>query len=320
MRSIERQVYRAALLVVVVILSSVLRAGEPPSVELETRPDRIEIRIGGETLADYVFRDDRILRPYFANAHAPGTVLVTRRHPPVEGEDRSADHAAMHPGIWLAFGDMGGSDFWRNRGRVEHLEFVGQPKAQRAAAAFTVRNRYRDGERTVCFETCRHTIVARPGGYFLTYDSTFENSENAFSFGDQEEMGLGIRMDDSLRVKGGSGRILGSHGQLNEREVRGSTAKWCDYSGTLDGRRVGIVLMQHPENFRNSWYHARDYGLLVANPFGRKALTGGEASTVTVEPGETLRLRYALYVYSSPQDTPPDYEAVYREYVEMDGG
>jgi hypothetical protein len=282
------------------------------------KSDRIELNIGGETIADYVFRDDRILRPYFANVHAPGHVLVTRQHPPAKGEDLSSDHADMHPGIWLAFGDLGESDFWRNRGRVEHVEFLDPPRAEAGGARFTVRNRYRDGERTICFETCTHLIVARPDGYCLTYDSTFENGESKFSFGDQEEMGLGIRMNDALRVKGGSGRILGSEGQENERDVRGSTAKWCDYSGIVEGRRVGIVLMQHPENFRPSWYHARDYGLLVANPFGRKALTGEEASTVTVEPRQTLRLRYGMYVYSTPADAPSNYEAMYRDYLEME--
>ena len=28
------------------------------------------------------------------------------------------DHPTMHPGLWLAFGDINGADFWRNKGRV----------------------------------------------------------------------------------------------------------------------------------------------------------------------------------------------------------
>jgi hypothetical protein len=33
---------------------------------------------------------------------------------------------------------------------------------------------------------------------------------------------------------------------------------------------IGVALLEHPSNFRHpTWWHARDYGLLSANPFGR---------------------------------------------------
>ena len=317
MRCVDRQILACAAIWVLTAAPARLWGDETPPVTLKTDRDRVTILLGPDLVASYVYRDEKILRPHFANVFAPGAVRVTRVQPPVKGENLSSDHGEMHPGVWLAFGDLGGSDFWRNRGRVEHVEFVEPPRAKGTTAAFTVRNRYRDGERTVCLETCTHRVIAQPGGYYLTCDSTFENGESAFSFGDQEEMGLGIRMSDALRVKGGSGRILGAEGQANEEQVRGSTAKWCDYSGTIDGRRAGIILMQHPDNFRPSWYHARDYGLLVANPFGQKALSGGDASEVTVEPGQNLRLRYGLYVYSTPADAPPDYEAAFEDYLKL---
>ena len=38
--------------------------------------------------------------------------------------------------------------------------------------------------------------------------------------------------------------------------------------------------MPGPGNFGRSWFQARDYGLLVANPFGRRYFTGGEPSRV----------------------------------------
>jgi len=47
-------------------------------------------------------------------------------HPPRAGKD-STDHDRMHPGIWLGFGDVSGVDFWRNRGRMEHVRFAEPP-------------------------------------------------------------------------------------------------------------------------------------------------------------------------------------------------
>src|SRR5205823_7207276 len=94
----------------------------------------------------------------------------------------------------------------------------------------------------------------------------------------------------------------------NEKEVWGRQTDWCDYSGVLTIKKVagendlslrmGLLLVPHPQNFRRSWMHARDYGLLVANPFGQRAFTKGPASRIEVKPGETLRLRFGIWSYA----------------------
>src|SRR5688572_9439484 len=76
-----------------------LRAEEFTAVK---EVDRLVIARGGRPLAHFVFNDQQIRRPYFAHVKTLSGVQVTRAHPPVEGAD-PVDHAAMHPGIWLAF-------------------------------------------------------------------------------------------------------------------------------------------------------------------------------------------------------------------------
>ena len=61
------------------------------------------------------------------------------------------------------------------------------------------------------------------------------------------------------------------------------------------------LIFAHPDNFRPSWWHNRNYGAMVANAFGRKAMRQGETSAVPIEPGETLRLRYGVYWHSSEE-------------------
>jgi hypothetical protein len=220
----------------------------------------------------------------------------------------------MHPGIWLALGDLGGADFWRNKGRVTHERFTTAPEVKEGVLRFAVRNRYLDQERLVCQEDAAYSLGVVNGGYLLSWDSTFSGSE-PFAFGDQEEMGLGIRLATPLCVKGGSGTITTSAGKRNEQEAWGTQAKWCDYSGTVAGRRVGMLLMPHPENFRPSWLHVRDYGLAVANPFGQKAFTRGMASRVEIKPGEKLRLRLGVWIYDAPAGKEPDFDNVQEGYV-----
>jgi hypothetical protein len=293
------------------------RADDLPEFGVATEPGKVVISVGGQAVATYVFADPETPRPYFAHVSAPGGVQATRNHPPVEGADRT-DHAAYHPGIWMAFGDLGGADVWRNKGRVVHEAFVEAPAVQAGRAAFTVRNRYEHPDGTlVCRELCRYTLLVRPSGYLLLWDSAF-SADDPFYFGDQEEMGLGIRVATPMAVESG-GTILDAKGRKNGRAVWGNASDWCDYRGAIDGRRVGLTIFCHPDNFRPSWFHARDYGLLVANPFGQRAFGKGEASKVVVEPGDTLRLRYGLLLHAGTEGSRPDLDAAYADFVELAG-
>jgi hypothetical protein len=288
---------------------------EQPLVAFRPRAGELKIEVEGRPFATYVFHDARIPRPYFAHVHTRDGIQVTRNHPPKPGVD-PADHAELHPGIWLAFGDLSGADFWRNKARVEHVGFRDGPSASDRRGTFSVRNRYVDGRREVCREDCRYTIVDDPAGVFLIADSAFAGDE-PFAFGDQEEMGLGLRVASAIRVKGGRGRMLNSDGLVNEKQIWGKAADWCDYSGPIDGRQVGMTVMPDPANFRRSWFHARDYGFVAANPFGRHALTRGETSSVRVEPGKRFRLRFGVWVHSDRDSNRPDVPAAYRRFVDL---
>jgi DUF1680 family protein len=285
-------------------------------VEFLEEPGRLRITAGGAPVATYVFRDDAIPRPYFAHLNAPGGVRVSRNHPPAAGTD-PADHAALHPGLWLAFGDISGVDTWRNKALVEHERFVARPAGGEGRGHFAVRNAYRRAPRQPPFghEVCDVTVFVRQSGYLLVLRSGFSPSGSDLVFGDQEEMGLGLRVATPLSVNKG-GRILDADGHHNEREVRGSAAVWCDYSGPVGDRLAGVTLMPDPANFRKGWFHARDYGLLVANPFGRKALTKGPESRVTVRPGEILRLGFGVLLHAAPAGAPTDLKEAYRDYLD----
>jgi hypothetical protein len=77
---------------------------------------------------------------------------------------------------------------------------------------------------------------------------------------------------------------------------------------------VGLKIMCDPGNFRPTRYHARDYGFVAANPFGRKCFKAGDESKVVVKPGETLRLRYGVLIHDSPAATSPDLAAEFETF------
>ncbi len=312
---------RIALTLLLMVTAQLASAERLPEFGFRIRDRAVEITTDGEPLATYVFRDDKITRPYFAHVRLAGQQL-TRNHPPVDGTD-ATDHATMHPGIWLSFGDISGHDYWRLKARTQHVEFVQKPHAEGGELAFAVRNRYlsTDGNQTICEEVARFRFAALaepPGSFLLFWDSTFSSDQGDFYFGDQEEMGLGVRVATPLAVntKAG-GRILNSHGQRDERELWGKAAAWCDYGGLVDDSRLGIVLLPHPDNFRPCWFHARNYGFVAANPFGRKAFRAGPPSKVAVRKGESLRLRFGVLLYASPKEQREnDWAKVLEAYVQ----
>jgi hypothetical protein len=294
-------------------LASPAQAEEAPAVRFEKSADTLEIAIGGRPFATYVLRDERTPRPHFRHLHAPSGIQITRNHPPVPGRDLD-DHPTFHPGLWLAFGDLDGADFWRNQAAVRHVGYINEPVGGAGQGSFTVRNAYESGGQTLCTEECGIEIRVRPAGTLLIWTSTFRSDERDFAFGDQEEMGLGVRMATPLAVVNG-GRIKNSDGLKNEADVWGQQAHWGQYWGVLDGREAGAFLMPDPRNFRRSWFHARDYGLLVANPFGRNAFTKGNKSRVVVKKGEPFRLRFGVLFYDAPPDKSPEGPAVYQDFL-----
>ncbi len=288
-------------------------AATDDSLEFHPSAGEVEVLIRGQPIAVYVYQDDQILRPYFSQLKLPSGIQVTRNHPPVEGTDL-ADHATMHPGLWLGFGDISGADFWRNKARVEQVELAEKPATSKPGRSLAVRNRYHAGERVLGEQSCLYTFRGMKNGWLLTLDTTFRPSDADVYFGSQEEMGLGVRVATPLAVRNGGG-MIDSEGRKNEKQIWGNVARWVDYHGVIRGAKAGVLLMPHPENSRPCWFHARDYGLVVANPFERPGKAAAVPGRFQVKRGEDFRLRFGVYLHEGDFDPNEAYET----YVKSGG-
>lgn len=267
------------------------------------KPDRLIIKQSGAMIGEFVFADATTRRPFFANLRAPGGISVTRTWPPVEGVD-ATDHADMHPGVWLAFGDISGQDFWRNKATMKHESFALPPAWKNDHLAFATLSSLlaTDGTKMAAMR-CDFSLAPKGHELHLTWAAAITPEMDGFYFGDQEEMGLGVRMATPLTEKNG-GLITSSTGKTTAKATWGQPAEWCDYSGTLNGIKAGIKVIPDPANFRPSWWHNRDYGVFVANPFGRKAMKQGETSRLQVRKGETLHLGFTVHFHTKTASPP----------------
>lgn len=279
----------------------------------------VAVKLGDRVVARYVTHDPLVPRPYWCALKTPAGLAVTREHPPRPELD-ATDHVGIHTGLWLSFGDLNGQDYWRLKARTEFVRFEQMPRAAGETGEFTTVQHYWKADNTavIAEETCRVVVQTTPTGYLLALDSTFHPVNTDLVFGDQEEMGLGIRLATPLAVdRKLGGRILDSTGRKNGGEVWGKTSPWCDYSGIDKGRWIGATLFSSPQNFRPSWNHARDYGFLAVNPFGRQAFTGQDPSRIIVKQGETLRLKFGVAIHDTVTEAEAQPAHDYERFVKL---
>ena len=134
----------------------------------------------------------------------------------------------------------------------------------------------------------------------LLWDSTFQNDKRDFYFGDQEESGLAIRVATPLNVQGGTGTIINDSGEKNGAGTWGRPMRWIDYSGKINERQVGLMIVPAADNPRQCWSHSRDYGVLVANPFPKQPKERREPYVKTwIKKGQPFRIRYAVLIHDT---------------------
>lgn len=259
----------------------------------------VDVMLGGQLFARYDATTGPN-KPYFHPVYAPGRRLVVRGYPVATRPGETSDHI-HHRGLWFTHGSVNGEDYWaETQSRTVNTGYqglVGGP----IYAAFTATTDWisKEGKR-IAQDTREVTAYDLDGCRILDISITMKPVGEALVFGDTKEGSFGLRLADSMRLRGGDGHIVNSEG-LTDGATWGKRAAWVDYSGTVDGATVGVAILEHPSSFRHpTYWHVRDYGLFTANPFGMHDFEQGmsaNAGVHTVPVGGSLELRYRVLVH-----------------------
>ena len=122
---------------------------------------------------------------------------------------------------------------------------------------------------------------------------------------------MALRLAETMRLKPNkhnagkpSGHIVQSTG-ARDGETWGKRAAWCDYSGPVEGKTLGIAIFDHPKNPRHpTWWHVRDYGLFAANAFGVHDFERDPDKTkgnLKVLAGQSVTFRYRFYFHEGDE-------------------
>jgi len=277
-------------------IAAVAVQADDPGLSFHRADDRIVILNGKHAVSEYVFADPSVPRPYLVNVKTLDGIQVTRNHPVQAGDDQDHPH---HTGIFFTFGDLNGIDFWHLKGRVIHERFSYGPAIEDGGVVIASDTRYEtlDGSKVLATESATLVAQRTAAGVLYRFRHELTPKEEPLRIGSKEEGGLAVRVATPIAISSNAGgRMIDADGRSGGAAIWGQQTNWVDYSGTIRGRHVGVLIVPHVRNFSRCWWHARDYGLLAGNPFGPL----NEKGRVKVVPrDETLTLVYDVLIHSS---------------------
>ncbi len=224
---------------------------------------------------------------------APGGHRVLRAFPFERIRGESEDHP-HHRGLWFAHGDVDGQDFWHDpecRIEVREHEVVGDDTIRFVADWVSPRGVIATEIRTMRFSET-------PGRRRVDIDVELVPTADRLTMGDTKEGTIALRLAPTLRVEGprAMGRLENADG-LRDGECWGRRSRSVIAEGPVGGRLVRVVMTDDtPGTEAPTHWHARTYGLLAANPFGRRAFEGRGApsGSVTLTPDAPFRRRIVV--------------------------
>ena len=273
----------------------------PKGVKLVDVPgERMEVLIDDQLFTAYHY-SQKWARPFLYPLIGPGGKSVTRRLATKEDKDMDHHH---HRSFWVAHGDVNGVDNWseeEGHGKTIHRSFEAVEEGP-VFGRICARGDWVSSEGEKVLEEIRDIKIYNtpPSHRIIDLYLVLKATEGDVVFGDTKEGGVAsLRVETSMEVRNG-GKIENSYGGINEQETWGRRAHWCDYSGPVAGKVVGLALFDHPSSFRHpTYWHVRDYGLMTANPFAISHFTNDpqRRGDYTLRAGEKMEFFFRLYIH-----------------------
>lgn len=321
----------------VLALASSLQAAD---VKLAFKEDAhgVSITVNDKPFASYVI--DQSNKPYLWPVYGPTGKAMTRAFPMQEVDSESKvqrDHY-HHRGITFGHESIAGFDSWAEAGTfadnlknpaaaetaqkriqmlgsIKHVSFTSL-KAQGDKAVISERCEYLDASGKRLFSEDRTmTFSATSETRSIDFDQDLIATDGDISLDDRKDAGLSIRVPSSMAVDSKQGgKILNSEG-VEDKEAWSKAAKWCAYTGPVEGETLGVAFLNHPSSFRYpTRWHVRTYGLFTANPFASKQYDKALPDAAFVlKNGERLKLRHRM-IFHKADVTAPAIEKMFDSY------
>lgn len=291
---------------------------------------RVDITIDGQPFTSYLW-PTTLKKPVLYPLITDEGITVTRGYPLYPRPSERVDHP-HHAGMWFNYGNVNGFDFWNNSdaikpedrakmGTILETKIV-STKSGADRGELVVDSVWVMGTgQQILDQTTRYIFLRRPHERVIDQIVTLKALDRAV-FNDDKEGALGIRVAhwlespdekggvlldangrptkvDAADTIGATGVYLTSEGAKGEA-AWGTRGKWCSLTGNTGDHTVTLAILDHPKNpGYPTYWHARGYGLLAANPLGRSIFDPKQPPfNYTLEKGQTATFRYRVLLIS----------------------
>jgi hypothetical protein len=267
-----------------IVLFPALSRGQSEAVSFMRNGNTIQVTIGNKPFTVYYFNPD-IAKAYLQPLRDAHGIVVTRGFP--IGDTIPAGHQhdrSLEPhqrDMYFGHGKINGYDFWAEKAFLKYYgkgypdnfgrmvfrkvdEMRGGPTSGTIRATFDLEG---PDHKPFARETQEFTFRGDKESRTIDADIVVYADRGPVTFGDTKEGSFALRLAPELDAP--TGKMVDSEGRHGEAEIWGKRADWVDVDGVIDGQSLGVAIMDSPKSFRHpTYWHARGYGLLAANPFG----------------------------------------------------
>jgi len=329
------------------IMNSTSFAQQGVSFVKKADENRVDVHIDGQLFTSYMYPDN-IAKPVLFPLKTLSGKTLTRGFPLESISGERVDHP-HHVGHWFNYGDVNGLDFWNNSEAIPEAKRSGYGTIYHEAIT-----RMDDGQAQGELETLS-TWKTPDGKPLLNEQTTFVFAQEGttrsierittltaienVNFDDNKEGVVAIRVARALELPsdspaiftdaqgnptevkvlnndGVTGNYLSSEG-LEGGDVWGTRAKWVKLYGEMQGEKVALAILDHPDNVGYpTYWHARGYGLFSANPLGQSVFSEGEETlNFKLKKGEAVTFKYKILVHSGSALTAKQLEAAWEAFA-----
>lgn len=278
-----------------------------PGVALKSAGPNLEIAVGGQYFTTYLTNAGP--KPYCWPVIGPTGRPVTRAYPMERVPGETHDHP-HHRSFWFSHDPVNGYKFWSEdphdplTAKTVHTKYLRMTSGPVFGEFVSHVDWLTRENKKVCEDVRRMRVYNIADARVFDFEIAVKATEGPVVFGDNKEGTFGFRVATSIDIKQERGKpkggtLVNSNGE-RDGKVWGKRADWCDYYGPVDGAVVGIAIFDHPRNLRHpTYWHARDYGLFCANPFGIRHFTLDKNADGSYEipRGGELRLNYRVVIH-----------------------
>ncbi len=304
-----------------------------PQVDLRvSEPEKkVDVLIDGKLFTSYTY-PEMVKKPILWPVISPEGNAITRTYPLGKKEGEHTDHP-HHVGIWFNYGDVNGIDFWGNSdavaperkplcGTIYHTAVLKTVSGRGKATLKTSADWKSATGREIFKELTTFGFIARKQMRIIDRETELTAVADTILFNDTKEGAFGLRVVRELELPSehadtmtdasgaktiipvlndslATGNYRSSEG-IEGEGVWGTRARWIKLSGVVNGEKVSIIIIDHPDNAGYpTYWHARGYGLFAANPFGQNIFSEGrEKLNYRMKKGDVLDMKYRVVIAS----------------------